>query len=228
MTASGTRTANGTDPRAAILAAAESCFARYGITKTTMEDVARAASVSRATVYRYFTDRDSLVTESVTRRARANMGPARAYIARRPSIEEKLVEGICEDIRKGMLDPMMHRLVSPEEMILSTQLLTDSGRAVALTYELWEPVLADAQRTGELRPELDLRLVCEWISEIEIMYISRSAEETSSLDRVREKIRTFVIPALVTGAGQHERETSPGHCSGRSGVGSDTSSGKSA
>ncbi|MFI2336395.1 TetR/AcrR family transcriptional regulator [Nocardia rhamnosiphila] len=200
MTASGTRTANETDPRSAILAAAESCFARYGITKTTMEDVARAASVSRATVYRYFSDRDSLVAESVTRRARANMGPARAYIARWPSIEEKLVEGICEDIRKGMLDPMMHRLVSPAEMILSTQLLTDSGRAVELTYELWEPILATAQRTGEIPPELDLRLVCEWISEIEIMYISRSAEEAGSLDRIREKVRTFVLPALVTGA----------------------------
>lgn len=207
MTASGTKTVN--DARTAILGAAESCFARYGITKTTMEDVARAASVSRATVYRYFTDRDSLVAESVTRRARANMGPARAGIARWTAIEDKLVEGICEDIRKGMLDPMMHRLVSPEEMILSTALLTDSGRAVELTYELWEPVLAAAQRTGEIRPELDLRLVCEWISEIEIMYISRGAEEASSLDRVREKIRAFVVPALVTDAGRHQRDTKP-------------------
>ncbi|MFZ0713475.1 helix-turn-helix domain-containing protein, partial [Mycobacterium sp.] len=39
------------DPRSIILAAAERCFARFGIMKTKMEDVAREANLSRATVY---------------------------------------------------------------------------------------------------------------------------------------------------------------------------------
>lgn len=183
--------------RSTILAAAESCFARYGIAKTTMEDVAKAASTSRATVYRYFADRDSLVTESVVRRARSNMASAREFVLRRPTIEEGIVDGICEDIRRGCLDPMMHRLVSPAEMIVSAQLLTESGRAVELTYELWEPVLTKAQRAGTIRADLDIRLLCEWISEVEMLYISRLNEGADGLDRIRDKIRTFVLPALL-------------------------------
>ncbi|WP_312884876.1 TetR/AcrR family transcriptional regulator [Nocardia barduliensis] len=191
-------TVNAPDQRAAILAAAESCFARFGIAKTTMADVARAAALSRATVYRYFADRDSLVAEAVTRRARANMAAARADIARHATIENALVEGICTDIRRGHLDPLMHRLVSPEEMTLSTRLLVDTGRAVELTRELWEPVLTEARAAGAIRADIDLPMVCEWISEIEILYISRLHDDPAAMDRIRAKIRAFVVSALVT------------------------------
>ncbi|MFW0785247.1 helix-turn-helix domain-containing protein [Gordonia sp. CPCC 206044] len=187
-----------TDPRAAILLAAEECFERFGIAKTTMEDVARAASMSRATVYRYFADRESLIAESVVRRARANMDRARVYIRRWPTVEERIVEGICRDISKGHRDPMVNRLVSPESMGLSIQLLSESGRAIELTHELWGPILADEQAAGTIRADLDLKLLAEWISELEIMYISQFGADDSALDRVRAKLRAFVVPALLS------------------------------
>ena len=115
------------------------CFERFGITKTTMEDVARAARMSRATVYRHFSDRESLIMASVTRRARMNIEPARSYIANCRTLEDKIVEGIGHNVRRGRRDPMVHLLVSPEEMTLSTQLLWRSGTAIDLTYELWAP-----------------------------------------------------------------------------------------
>src|SRR5207245_9455762 len=52
--------------RERILEAAYECVARYGLGKTTVEDVTRAARVSRATVYRYFpSGRDQLVREVI-------------------------------------------------------------------------------------------------------------------------------------------------------------------
>ncbi|EME19833.1 TetR/AcrR family transcriptional regulator [Rhodococcus triatomae] len=195
--AARTGTDTSTDARTAILAAAEECFARFGIAKTTMEDVAKAAAMSRATVYRYFADREALITESVVRRARANMPRARANITRWPTVEERIVEGICQDIRKGHLDPLVTRLVSPESMALSIQLLSESGRAIELTHELWGPIIADEQAAGNIRADLDPRLVSEWISELEIMYISQYGTDDSALDRVRIKLRAFVVPALL-------------------------------
>jgi len=70
--------ADATDVPERVLAAADECFQRYGIAKTTMEDVARAANISRATLYRYFSDRESLLTESVRRRARRGAGQGHA------------------------------------------------------------------------------------------------------------------------------------------------------
>lgn len=49
--------------------AAEVCFARLGVAGTTVDDVAREAGVSRATVYRHVRDRDELVLAAFAREA---------------------------------------------------------------------------------------------------------------------------------------------------------------
>ena len=48
--------------RERLLDAAETRFEQYGIIKTTVEDIARTAHVSRATVYRYFATTEDLFT----------------------------------------------------------------------------------------------------------------------------------------------------------------------
>ena len=53
--------------RQRILEATYACVARWGLAKTTVEDVAREAKLSRATVYRTFPGgRDELVTAVVS------------------------------------------------------------------------------------------------------------------------------------------------------------------
>ena len=52
--------------REKLLDATYACVARWGLAKTTVEDAAREAGVSRATVYRYFPGgRDELVAETI-------------------------------------------------------------------------------------------------------------------------------------------------------------------
>ncbi|NMO03699.1 helix-turn-helix transcriptional regulator [Gordonia sp. TBRC 11910] len=195
------RTVAGGDAAATILAAAEACFERFGIAKTTMEDVARAADLSRATVYRHFSDRDSLIMASVVRRSRMNHDAARSYIRNWPVFADRVVEGICYDVKRGRRDPMMHMLVSPEQMTLSTQLLWQSGAAVDLTHELWGPILIEAQQLGELRKDVDVRLLSEWIAELEIMFISQTDGSDEAMDRFRTKLRAFLVPALLPADG---------------------------
>ncbi len=76
-------------------------------------------------------------------------------------------------------------------------MLSESGRAIELTHELWGPILADEQAAGNIRADLDLRMLSEWISELEIMYISQYGTDDNALERVREKLRAFVVPALL-------------------------------
>ena len=181
----------------AILTAAQECFERFGIAKTTMEDVARAADLSRATVYRNFDDRDSLIMASVVRRSRMKHDEARDYIANWPDFGDRIVEGVLNDVRRGRRDPMMHLLVSPGEMELSTQLLWRSGAAVELTHELWGPILTEAQQLGEMRKDVDVALLSEWIAELEIMFISQADDSIEAVGRFRAKLRSFLVPSLL-------------------------------
>ena len=57
-----------TDELAArMLDATMACLGRYGVAKTTIDDVAREAGCSRASVYRYFANRRALVSAAVDR-----------------------------------------------------------------------------------------------------------------------------------------------------------------
>lgn len=182
-----------------ILEAADACFTTYGLAKTTMDDVARHAGVSRATIYRYFSDRDSLVLESVQRRARRSMDAARERLLAWETFAERLEEGICIDVQRGQADPVIQLLVSGERRFV-TRILDASGVGADLTHQLWEPILRQAQESGELRSDVDLRDLSSWISHLETMFVTQFDNGPEAQERMRSLLRQFLLPALVAPA----------------------------
>ncbi len=51
-----------TDNKERILKGAEELFMRYGVRSVSMDDIARHLSISKKTIYQYFTDKDEVVT----------------------------------------------------------------------------------------------------------------------------------------------------------------------
>src|SRR6478752_5691283 len=90
------------DPASArqrVLDAAEACFARDGISKTTVEDIARAAGISRATVYRSFSDgRDEIVLGVVVREADRYLTRLDGRIAGRADLADAIVEFVSTTV----------------------------------------------------------------------------------------------------------------------------------
>ncbi len=77
-----------------LLDAAEACFAQFGLRKTTMEDVARSAGMSRATVYRHFENRDDLLMSVVEREAHRVKELLRARLRGVEHPGDYIIEGI--------------------------------------------------------------------------------------------------------------------------------------
>ncbi len=136
------------EARQQILAAAETVIARYGVSKTTMDDIGKQAGVSRPTVYRYFGDRDNLLGALIERRARMLFGRARDYIFGFESFADQLVEGLLYLIDHGRRDPIVRILVGPEYLDVTTPIVNGSALVAELTAEMWEPVLQRAIQRG--------------------------------------------------------------------------------
>ena len=184
------------DAREHFLTAAEACFDRYGVSKTTMDDIAKMAGVSRPTVYRHFDDRDTLILAVVMRRAYALIGRAQKYIRRFKTFDDQLVEGLLFLVNTGRKDPYVSLLVSPEHMDLANQVLGASTAPVDLTYEMWKPILEEAVERGELREDLDFRAIASWLTYLQLVLVGRLDIEPDT-DAQREMLRTFVVPAFV-------------------------------
>ena len=184
------------DPATAILLAAEACYLRLGVGKTTMDDIAREAGVSRPTVYRHYANRDELILGVLLSRARNLLDRARLFIDTRGRIDDKLVDGLLFLIDAGNRDPMLQQLVSLEFME-GMQGHPEAARLpVTLSTELWAPILQAAQDEGEVRPDLDVPAFCTWLTFVEMVVLSRMARPGSTDAERRALVERYIVPAL--------------------------------
>jgi AcrR family transcriptional regulator len=191
--------------RERLLDAAIECFDRYGIEKTVMEDIAKAAGLSRPAVYRYLGDRNTVLLTLVHRRADEVIKRVTKVISSRERIEDKLVDGILLVAELTRDDKYLGALVSPRHLELADDLVLATTISVDLTARLWLPVLEQARARGQLRPELDLNHACEWLSLVQFIFVARTGRIPGSSSAIRGFVQSFVIPTFVPDA----RRTDP-------------------
>lgn len=194
------RTGLSPDPdeaRQQIISAAEDVILRYGVAKTTMDDIGKEAGVSRPTVYRYFADRDSLLAALIERRSRLLFERARAFILQQESFDDQLVEGFVYLVDQGRKDPIVRILVGPEHTELSTAIFGGSDLAVNLTAEMWEPVLRQAMDKGEMRADHDMARIAQWLTLLQFILVGRLAFVGPAELSHRKLLREFVLPAFL-------------------------------
>src|SRR4051812_49890187 len=99
--------------RAELLRAADRCIQRHGIRKTTMDDIAREAGMSRPSLYRHFAGREELLLALSTAHARALTTRTLAAIASYGSFSERLVGSLLFLAGDGHLHEPSRFLVPP-------------------------------------------------------------------------------------------------------------------
>ncbi len=94
------------DPMVArILDAGEQCIHRFGIRRTSMGEVARVGKLSRGSIYRYFTDKDSLVEGIFRRRQESFLNRTEAQLVKESTLVDKLTRSVLvgrKDMREGI------------------------------------------------------------------------------------------------------------------------------
>jgi AcrR family transcriptional regulator len=84
--------ATSADRRVLIMEASIDVFLRYGFKKTSMDDLARAAGISRQGLYLHFPSKDELFRQAATWFAQQGLAAMRAALAREDlALEERLI-----------------------------------------------------------------------------------------------------------------------------------------
>jgi len=174
-----------------ILDAAAQLFAEQGIGRPGMEDIARAAGCSRATVYRYFENKPALLRAFVHREARDITAQIARHLEHNTNGRDLVVEAVVAALAAVRARPYLEPWYADGATDL-LEVLRESPVIAALASTFMSP------RDGE--PDADLG---RWLLRV-VMSFLREPEE--SPDDERRLIERFLVPVVVAGAGSRGRD----------------------
>lgn len=195
----GSRTGRPATVRERIVHAAEECFERHGVEKTTVETIAAAAGTSRATVYRHFSGgKDEVIREVIVRDVGVFLADLAQRLSGRVSAADALVDSIMGAVTYVRGRPRLALLFAPE-FAGQTGTITGGDAALAeLVTAYARPHFERARADGQIRDGVDVADAVELVLRIVFSLITVPGPRTRTDAETRRFLRTCVVPALVT------------------------------
>ena len=187
--------------RDAILLAAYDCIARYGLAKTSLSDVAAAAGLGRATLYRYFPGgREELLHEVVVWEQQRFFLRLYEAVRRAATLEEVLEEGLLV-ARRAIADHEVLQLVlATEPQAVTSALAGELSMTRAQVALFLQPYL----ERHELAPGVDVQEASGFLARMILSYMSAPGrwdlEDPEEVGRlVRVELLAGIVPASSGG-----------------------------
>jgi AcrR family transcriptional regulator len=212
---------SGTPARVRVIDGALACIALQGVAKTTLDDVARAAACSRATVYRVFPGgKDAVLGAVVDTEVSRFFSALAVHMGAATDLEDVLVAGMTEAATRVSEHRALGFLLRYEpELVLPQLAFARMDAVLAVTCAFTAPFL------GRWLDQAESRRVAEWAARIVVSYLVCPADGVDLTDagQVRRLVRVFVLPGIralggaqggrssPAGAGGHDRTTRPLH-----------------
>lgn len=189
--------------RDAIVEAARRCYLRYGVAKTTIEDVAEAAGISRTTLYRRFPGHTGLLEAAIRARTVEIAVELQKILDRAKSFPEALLEVSMATIELTRSDEEFRTLTGRGSGFPVHDILIGSGMSIHNEVrEFFAPAFAEARAAGELREGITDDEIVEWLSSVWISFILRDELDTKAARRMLE---VFMLPSLLPDDARYTR-----------------------
>ncbi len=185
------------DTRQRILEATYVCVARWGLAKTTIEDAAREAKVSRATIYRLFPGgREELMNAVVARETLEFFTRLREEVRDVDGLEELMERGIMFAHRAIVEHDVLQRVMHTEPERLLPTLTFESIRISQGIAEFLVPYL----RQRGVAPGVDIPEAADFLARMLLSYMASPGRwNLDDPAQVAQLVRSELLPGVVGG-----------------------------
>jgi TetR/AcrR family transcriptional regulator, repressor for uid operon len=173
-------------------------FCRMGIRRSTMEDVARRAGISRITVYRRFTTKDALVEQVVRREFRRYFDQFLIDIQEAETVADRIVLGFVSSLQAIRRNPLIGGLMAAEPDLLVPTMIGGEGRMLAVVQRFVAGQLRREQRAGNVSAEANVELAAELMARVSASFLLTPSHvvDLDDDEQLRALARQFLVPML--------------------------------
>jgi AcrR family transcriptional regulator len=161
------------DARERVLSGAYECIARAGMAKTTVDDVASASGVSRATIYRLFPGgKDEVLRDTVgweMDRFFRHLGEELGDAADFPTFLERALPLARRELREHAV---LQKVLETEPDRLNALITVQQHRVIGAIAAYFLPLLERDRDAGHVDPHADLAQCAEYVARMALSLIS--------------------------------------------------------
>lgn len=175
-----------------VLDAAAACFARYGVRRTSVQDVAKEMGVNRTTVYRLVGNIEKLAITLTIREAYRLLllrAPARLSGPVSPEVVVDILAVAVSDAREH---PVLAKVLADEKELIGSWVAEYAKPVIGEVAKVVAPVIAAAMQTG-LIAERDPLHIAHWL--VRILATMILVPPPGDL---HEFLRTMLVPVLTS------------------------------
>jgi TetR/AcrR family acrAB operon transcriptional repressor len=187
------------------LDAAARLFARYGFDKTSVDDIAREAGVSKGAVYLHFPSKDALFDATLMRESMRLLDDVLRRLDADPA-GGTLAAIYRHSILALGANPLLAALYTLDARVLGDYARRQDPRLYARRMTFGEEFIRRMQAAGLIRPELDPRMTAYVMGVLSFGVLSMlqlaPTVPTPSLDDLAEALSDLVGQGLATGDAQ--------------------------
>lgn len=178
-----------------ILEATYACITRSGLGRVTVEDAAREAGVSRATVYRHFPGgRDELVRETVGHEVVHFFIRLAEAVAPATSLGDVLEEALLHAHAAVANHEVLQKLLATEPDRLLPNLSVEANRLLPPIAAFLAPHL----ESQPLRPGIEVGAAAEYVARMVLSLVGSPGRwDLTDRDEVGELVRTELLAGLL-------------------------------
>ena len=181
--------------RERILEAAYACVARWGLSKTSIEDVTKEAGLSRSTIYRYFPGgRDELVGAVIGWEHDRFFGRLYEAVKDAASLEEVMERGLTFAHRSIAQHEVLQRVLQTEPELLLPALTVRNESTVALVAAFLTPYL----EAHHLAPGVQVADAADFLARMVLSYMTAPGRwDLEDPDQVAKLVRAELLGGIV-------------------------------
>ena len=189
-----------------LLEAAERCFARNGVAKTSMSHVAAEAGVSRTTLYRRFSRIEELLQAVFVREFDRFESRLRRRLRKVADPAERLVEIVVGTAENVPQSATIAKLIEWPRTRAEARALAVGRKALHERVEAMIDGPLDALASENLlREDLERTSIIEWIRRIVLSLAVQPQTRGRSTKARREWVAAFLLPSLCVPAPAESR-----------------------
>lgn len=178
--------------RSRIMEGALTCVKRWGIEKTSLNDIAREAGCARQTVYNYYGSRDGVVLAALLESSRQFAERLQAHVGSFDGVEDRLTEALLFCLLELPKEPYLKMMMDPELSPLANQEIFNSELCLGLITQIAREFLKDTPALLEQAQEIG-----EIMTRIVMSFLLIQGPEPRGADELRVLIRKRFLPGLM-------------------------------